>query len=292
MTKTKTQKKCLKNPNICYIFEIPNMMIDTSPWSSCSRQSRHTPKIPTERIPIGIRSVGKYSGYHHHHHHHHHHLPTSERLKAVIILINPHFLLCWWLLLLGGWGGRGWPEPAELNQGSGWRYGHKRSQGGGGSEQDYQVGSWASLFWWPELNFRDEGLCRCNKLGNMDDNKEKLTAKFAKMDPNFFNPVCLWQIQQTTIAYFVYWPAQSLTKINFCYSTRVFYSTIKAANIWPGILLLSFLAFQLFGPPKCLWSSYHGSRLSRFQGPGVSLLKVLHEFICTFISGNPNSQWR
>ena len=28
--------------------------------------------IPTERIPIGIRSVGKYSGHHHHHHHHHH----------------------------------------------------------------------------------------------------------------------------------------------------------------------------------------------------------------------------
>ena len=32
-----------------------------------------------------------------------------------------------------------------------------------------------------------------NKLvmENMDDNKEKLTAKFAKMDQNFFNPVCL-----------------------------------------------------------------------------------------------------
>ena len=58
--------------------------------------------------------------------------------------------------------------------------------------------------------------------GNMDDNKEKLTAKFAKMDQNFFNPVCLWHIQQTTIAYFVYWPAQSLTKINYCCSTRVF----------------------------------------------------------------------
>ena len=126
----------------------------------------------------------------------------------------------------------------------------------------------AKLFWWPELNFRDEGLCRCNKLGNMGDNKEKLTAKFAKMDQNFFNPVCLWHIQQTTIAYFVYWPAQSLTKINFCCSTRVFYSTIKAASICSGILLLSFLAFQLFGPPKCLRSSYQGSRDNRFQGPG------------------------
>ena len=103
----------------------------------------------------------------------------------------------------------------------------------------------------------------------MDDNKEKLTAKFAKMDQNFFNPVCLWHIQQTTIAYFVYWPAQSLTKINYCCSTRVFYWTIKAANICSGILLLSFLAFQLFGPPKCLWSSYHGSRGSRFQGPWI-----------------------
>ena len=102
----------------------------------------------------------------------------------------------------------------------------------------------------------------------MDDNKEKLTAKFAKMDQNFFNPVCLWHIQQTTIAYFVYWPAQSLTKINYCCSTRVFYWTIKAANICSGILLLSFLAFQLFGPPKCLWSSYHGSRGSRISRTG------------------------
>ena len=40
--------------------------------------------------------------------------------------------------------------------------------------------------------FRDEG-CRGDELviGNMDDNKEKLTAKFAKMGQNFFNPVCL-----------------------------------------------------------------------------------------------------
>ena len=59
----------------------------------------------------------------------------------------------------------------ELNQGSGWRYGRERRQGGGGGEQDYQDGNWASLFWWPELNFRDEGLCRGNELGNMDDNK-------------------------------------------------------------------------------------------------------------------------
>ena len=55
-------------------------------------------------------------------------------------------------------------------------------QGGGGGEQDYQDGNWASLFWWPELNFRDDGLCWGNELG-------KLTAKFAKMDQNFFNPV-------------------------------------------------------------------------------------------------------
>ena len=53
-----------------------------------------------------------------------------------------------------------------------------------------------------------------------------------------------------------------------CCSTRVFYSTIKAASICSGILLLSFLAFQLFGPPKCLPSSYYGSRDNRFQGPG------------------------
>ena len=42
----------------------------------------------------------------------------------------------------------GWPEPAELNQGSGWRYGHERRQGGRGGEQDHQNGSRASLFWW------------------------------------------------------------------------------------------------------------------------------------------------
>ena len=33
-------------------------------------------------------------------------------------------------------GGRGWPEPAELNQGSGWLYGRARRQGGGEGEQD------------------------------------------------------------------------------------------------------------------------------------------------------------
>ena len=40
--------------------------------------------IPTERIPIGIRSVGKYSGHHHHHHRHHcHHcsVPLSLFMK-------------------------------------------------------------------------------------------------------------------------------------------------------------------------------------------------------------------
>ena len=47
-------------------------------WPWCSWLSWwHTPKIPTEQIPIGIRSVGKCSGYHHHHHHH---LQTSERV--------------------------------------------------------------------------------------------------------------------------------------------------------------------------------------------------------------------
>ena len=40
----------------------------------------------TYTIYLGIRSVGKYSGYHHHHHHHHHHLQISERVNAVIIL--------------------------------------------------------------------------------------------------------------------------------------------------------------------------------------------------------------
>ena len=78
-----------------------------------------------------------------------------------------------------------------MNQGSGWRYGYERCQGGGVGDQDQQDGSWASLFWWPELNFRDEGPCRGNELvmENMDDNKEKLIAKFAKMGQNFFNPV-------------------------------------------------------------------------------------------------------
>ena len=34
--------------------------------------------IPTERIPIGIRSVGICSGHHHHHHHHHCHFHFSK----------------------------------------------------------------------------------------------------------------------------------------------------------------------------------------------------------------------
>ena len=46
-TKTKTQTKCLKNStyNIWNLddFLSPNMMIDTSPWSSCSRRSPWLP---------------------------------------------------------------------------------------------------------------------------------------------------------------------------------------------------------------------------------------------------------
>ena len=68
------------------------LRFSSSSWSSSWSSPWHTPKIPTKRIPIGIRSVGKYSGCHHHHHHHH--LQTSERVNAVIIFINPHFL--WW----------------------------------------------------------------------------------------------------------------------------------------------------------------------------------------------------
>ena len=42
----------------------------------------HTPKIPTERIPIGIRSVGKYSGHQYHSHHCHHcSVPLSLFIK-------------------------------------------------------------------------------------------------------------------------------------------------------------------------------------------------------------------
>ena len=29
-------------------------------------------------------------------------------------------------------------------------------------------------------------------------------------------------------------------------------------------------AIKFFGPPKCLWSSYHGSRASQFQEPGYT----------------------
>ena len=50
MTKTnsKTQTKCLKTQHMLYFWNpddllIPNMMIDTSPWSSCSRQSPWLP---------------------------------------------------------------------------------------------------------------------------------------------------------------------------------------------------------------------------------------------------------
>ena len=43
-TKTKTQTKCLKTQHMLYFWNpddllIPNMMIDTSPWLSCSRRS-------------------------------------------------------------------------------------------------------------------------------------------------------------------------------------------------------------------------------------------------------------
>ena len=110
----------------------------------------------------------------------------------------------------------------------------------------------------------------------MDDNKEKLTAKFAKMDQNFFNPVCLWHIQQTTIAYFVYWPAQSLTKINYCCSTCVFYSTIKAVSIlllsfWPS----SFLVLpNVFGPPTMV------AAVVDFKDHGYHV----HEFVLVYMS--------
>ena len=65
----------------------------------------------------------------------------------------------------------------------------------------------------------------------------------------------------------MFWSSQSLTKIHYCYSSHVFYSTIKAASIYSCIFLLMFLAFQPFGPPKCPWSSYNRSRGSRFLGP-------------------------
>ena len=47
-TKTKTHTKCLKTQHMLYFWNpddlrIPNMMIDTSPWPSCSRQS---PRLP------------------------------------------------------------------------------------------------------------------------------------------------------------------------------------------------------------------------------------------------------
>ena len=43
-TKTKTQTKCLKNPTFNPDdLLIPNMMIDISPWSSCSCQSPWLP---------------------------------------------------------------------------------------------------------------------------------------------------------------------------------------------------------------------------------------------------------
>ena len=54
------------------------------------------------------------------------------RLNAVVILLTAMFC---------GGGGGGGPEPAKLNQGSGWRNGHERRQGGGGGEQDHQDGS-------------------------------------------------------------------------------------------------------------------------------------------------------
>ena len=47
-TKTKTHEKCLKTQHMLYFWNpddllIPNMMIDTSPWSSCSHRSPWSP---------------------------------------------------------------------------------------------------------------------------------------------------------------------------------------------------------------------------------------------------------
>ena len=48
-------------------------------------------------------------------------------------------------------------------------------------------GDWSSMSGMKVPGCRNNGLV----MENMDDNKEKLTAKFAKMGQNFFNPVCL-----------------------------------------------------------------------------------------------------
>ena len=48
----------------------PSAAASSSSWSRSS-VSRCAHGIPTERIPIGIPSVGIRSGHHHHHHHHH-----------------------------------------------------------------------------------------------------------------------------------------------------------------------------------------------------------------------------
>ena len=72
----------------------------SSSSSSSSSTSGHTPKIPTERIPIGIRSVGKYSGYHHHH------VQTTQRVNAIVILLTSIFC---------GGGGGGWGDRSLLS---------------------------------------------------------------------------------------------------------------------------------------------------------------------------------
>ena len=68
--------------------------ITAPPWLWCAYG------IPTERIPIGIRSVVKYSGHHHHHHYHHHCHHCSLPLSLFMNWFWPNQLV---LLIYTNW---------------------------------------------------------------------------------------------------------------------------------------------------------------------------------------------
>ena len=73
----------------------------------------------------------------------------------------------------------------------------------------------------------------------------------------------------------IYLAASCFLLLEFCLSHKLFGSLnfLCYLNIWSS--QMSLVLLNVFGPPKCLWSSYHGSFGSRFQEPGY-LLSLSH----------------
>ena len=88
--------------------------------------------------------------------------------------------------------------------------------------------------------------------------------------------------------YFLFWSPNRFTKNNYCCSSHLFYSIIKAASIycWSPKLFgpSASSAIKFFGPPKCLWSS-DGRRNLRFLG---LCPRVLNTPLMIFFAGKWN----